>query len=82
MLKNSGSNRALDCEVFKFIHQANKTLGKPMYDTIRCAFSEGTSVYPGTEITTRLHVQICVLNQDCIKGYFLPRPVNAFNPNL
>lgn len=79
---NKKQNRQLDCEVFRYIHHANKTKSKPAYDSVRCAFSEGVSVYPGTEITTRLHVQLCVLNPDCIKGYFLPRPLNVFNPNL
>ncbi len=79
---NIGANRQLDCEVFRYLLQVNKNAKLPTYDTIRCAFSEGQSVYPGTEITTRLHVQICVLNTDCIKGYFLPRPVEAFNPDL
>jgi hypothetical protein len=79
---NQGPNRQLDCEVFKYVHHVNKTSGRPTYDTIRCAFSEGQSVYPGTDITARLHVQICVLNTECIKGYFLPRPIGAFNPHL
>ncbi len=79
---NSGANRNLDCEVFRYVHYVNNETNQPAYDTIRCAFSEGQSVYPGTEITTRLHVQICVLNPHCIKGYFLPRPVHAFNPDL
>jgi hypothetical protein len=82
MLQNKGDNRALDCEVFKYLHHANKIQGKRPYDSIRCPFSEGHSVYPGTDITTRLHVQICVINPDCIKGYFLPRPVDMFNPQL
>lgn len=82
MPKNVGANRQLDCEVFKYVHFANNDSNRPPYDSIRCAFSEGQSIYPGTDITTRLHVQICVINPDCIKGYFLPRPVTMFNPKL
>jgi hypothetical protein len=82
MPRNVGANRQLDCEVFRYVHYANNDGKRPPYDTIRCAFSEGQAVYPGTDITTRLHVQICVLNPDCIKGYFLPRPVEMFNPQL
>ncbi len=79
---NKGNNRALDCAVIKYIHQINKILGRPAYDTIRCAFPEGEEAYPGAMITSRLHIQICVCNQDCIKGYFLPRPLEKYNPHL
>ena len=52
------------------------------FDTVRCAFSEGTPIYPGTTITTRNHIQVCVINPNCIKDYFLPHPIQKFNPNL
>jgi hypothetical protein len=80
--QNKGNNRALDCAVIQYIHQSNKLAGTPAFDTVRCAFPEGEEAYPGSAITTRLHIQICVLNPDCIKGYFLPRPLHKFNPNL
>lgn len=79
---NKGENRKLDCAVINYLHQTNINLGKPAYDTIRCAFPEGDEAYPGAMITSRLHVQLCVCNPDCIKGYFLPKPVEKFNPNL
>jgi hypothetical protein len=79
---NKGDNRALDCSVIKFIHQSNKDESKIPYDTIRCAFPEGKEAYPGAMITSRLHVQICVCNSDSIKGYFLPKPIEKYNPNL
>lgn len=82
MPENKGDNRTLDCAVVKYIHQSNKEEKKKAYDTIRCAFSEGKEVYPGTQITTRLHIQVCVLNKENIKGYFLPRPLGKFNPYL
>lgn len=79
---NKGNNKALDCAVIQYIHQSNKELGKPMYDTIRCAFQEGDEAYPGATISSRLHLQICVINPECIRGYFLPRPLEKFNPHL
>lgn len=79
---NKNQNRALDCAVIKYIHQTNTDTAKPPYDTIRCAFPEGGEAYPGAMITSRLHIQICVCNPDCIKGYFLPRPISKYNPNL
>lgn len=79
---NTGNNRALDCAVIKYIHQSNIENGKKAYDTIRCAFDEGGEVYPGANFTSRHHIQICVINPDMIKGFFLPRPLNEFNPHF
>lgn len=79
---NKGNNRALDCAVIKYIHQHNKKQGLKPYDTIRCAFPEGQQIYPGSAITSRLHIQICVLNANCIKGYFLPKPIQIYNPAI
>jgi hypothetical protein len=82
MPENKQNNRALDCAVIQYIHQSNKLADKKEFDTIRCAFPEGAAVYPGSAITSRLHIQLCVLNLDCIKGYFLPRPLEKFNPTF
>jgi hypothetical protein len=79
---NRGKNRALDYAVINFIHEGNHKAGKPPYDTIRCAFPEGDAAYPGAMISKRLHIQICVCNPEMIKGYFLPKPVKVYNPNL
>lgn len=79
---NKGNNKALDCAVFKYIHLINERDGKPPYDTIRCAFAEGGEVYPGSTISQRLHIQVCVMNTDSVKGYFLPKPLDVFNPGL
>lgn len=79
---NKGNNRALDCDVINYIHHSNKEDGILAYDTIRCAFPEGEPAFPGSMITSRLHIQICVYNQDCIKGYFLPHPLDKYNPYL
>ena len=82
MPENKDNNRALDCAVIQYIHSVNKAQKKPTYDTIRCAFSEGKEAYPGSNITSRQHIQICVINPECIQGYFLPRPIKNFNPYL
>ena len=52
------------------------------YDTIRCAFLEGHQIYPGSNFTHRLHIEICVIKRELIKGFFLPFPVDEFNPYL
>lgn len=79
---NKATNRALDCKVIQYIHQSNRQEGIKPYDTIRCAFPEGDEAYPGSAITSRLHIQVCVLNKKCIQGFFLPQPLKKFNPNL
>ena len=79
---NSGANRRLDCAVIKYVHESNKKLSAPGYDTIRSPFQEGGPIYEGANFTDRLHIEICVLNPATIKGYFLPRPVHEFNPYL
>lgn len=82
MPKNTEYNRQLDCAVIRYIHATNVQQDLPTYDTVRCAFPEGDPVYPDSKITSQLHLQICVSNPDCIKGFFLPRPLKQFNPNL
>jgi hypothetical protein len=82
MPKNTGNNRALDCAVIQYINQSNRLKNLPEYDTVRCAFPEGGQAYPDSHISSRLHIQVCVRNMDCIKGFFLPRPLGTFNPNL
>jgi hypothetical protein len=79
---NCGKNRELDCAVIKYIHQANIDSRKAAYDTIRCAFPQGDEAFPGSMITSRLHIQVCVCNPEQIRGYFLPRPVGKYNPHL
>ncbi len=79
---NRGDNRMLDCAVLQYINQSNLQEKQQSYDTIRCAFPEGNEVFPGSSISSRLHMQICVRNPDCIKGFFLPQPIEKFNPLL
>jgi len=82
MPQNNNNNRALDCAVMQHIHMSNKLAGRQPFDTIRCAFPEGVELYPGSAISSRLHIQVCVLNPNCINGYFIPRPTHVFNPHL
>lgn len=82
MPKNVNNNRKLDCAVIRYVHQSRKDTKEQPYDTIRSSFDEGGKVYPGASFTSRNHIQVCVINPDFIKGYFLPTPVNDFNPYL
>jgi hypothetical protein len=79
---NKLNNRKLDCAVIRYVHQSRIETGEQPYDTIRSAFDEGGKVYPGASFTSRHHIQVCVINPNLIKGYFLPRPIEEFNPYL
>lgn len=86
--KNKGGEdlraRFLDCAVIEMLHQireyadrrARGNGGRPVppYDTVRGAFWEGKDLYPNAGFKEKNHVQICVRNLDCIKGYFRPLP--------
>lgn len=82
MPKNEGAKRELDCAIITAVHQANKVKGNPPYDSVRCAFNEGLEAYPSSNFTTQLHIQICLRNPKLIRGYFLPRPIEEYNPYL
>lgn len=79
---NDGPKRKLDCAVIKFVHQVRRENGLTPYDTIRSAFQEGREIYPTAPFTIQSHIQICVINPDLIRGYFLPRPLFTHNPYL
>jgi hypothetical protein len=59
--------RHLDCAVIETLHEWNTD--EP-FDTVRGVFTEGPPVYPGAAIHAKTHVQICVRNLECIRGYF------------
>lgn len=82
MPENIGANRKLDCAVITNVHEIFKQAGLPAFDSVRSPFHEGRPVYEGANFTDRLHIEICVRNTRMIKGYFLPRPVEEFNPYL
>lgn len=82
MPTNKKNIRKLDCAVIKFVHQTRINEGKPPYDTIRCAFIEGEPLYEGSNFSSRLHIQVCVLKSGLIKEYYLPRPIEEHNPYL
>lgn len=44
-------------------------------------FCEGQELYPNAGFREKNHIQICVCNPNCIKGYFLPRGINQDYPN-
>lgn len=75
--KNKGGDdklkRELDCGVIQAVHTIRRLEGQPEYDSVRGMFQEGNEPYPGSGFRDRNHIQICIRNSDCIKGYFKVR---------
>jgi hypothetical protein len=63
--------RELDCLVIESIHHA--TPSDRQFDSVRGVFLEGDELYPNAGFREKNHIQICIRNPNCIKGYFLPR---------
>jgi len=49
-----------------------------IFDSTRGVFTEGGPIFPGAGILEKSHIQICIRNPNCIKGFFLPRKEIAF----
>ena len=72
--------RELDCAVIERIHQFNRETKKRPYDSVRGVFIEGNPVYKDSGIMEKTHTQLCIINPNCIKGYFKPQtPDNNWN---
>ena len=74
----------LDCSVIEYMHQKileerdveiskNGFSGYKIFDSARGIFTEGGPAFPGAGIQSKNHVQICIRNLNCIKGFFMPR---------
>jgi hypothetical protein len=76
--------RVLDCTAIEFMHaeittQVKKDISSKrfseykVFDSTRGVFTEGGPVFNGAGIFEKSHIQICIRNPNCIKGFFLPR---------
>jgi hypothetical protein len=76
--------RELDCALIEFMNEQifsdyhqqvsdNKFTNIKLFDSTRGMFTEGGEAFPGSNIQQKNHIQICIRNFDCIKGFFLPR---------
>ncbi len=64
--------RELDCAVIRYALEMAADEGI-YFDSVRAAFWEGEELYPNAGFKTHNHIQLCIINPDCIKGIFLPR---------
>lgn len=66
--------RNLDCLVIESLHKRRLPLS---FDSVRGVFWEGNDLYHNAGFKEKNHIQICIRNPNCIKGYFLPRKLNV-----
>ena len=74
-LRSDGTKlfHALDRAVIEFAIKLSEEADGRKFDTVRGAFWEGASAFPGSEIEKQSHIQIAVRNPDCVLGYFKPK---------
>lgn len=81
--------RELDCAVIEYMHQKidekikadiinNGYSELKHFDTVRGVFTEGGPAFEGAGIQKKNHIQVCIRNLNCIKGFFIPREKIAF----
>jgi len=69
--QNRGKLHHLDCAVINYAANEARKRGQPI-QTVRGAFLEGDSVFPGSGILRQTHIQIAVRDRSCIMGVFRP----------
>lgn len=72
--------RRLDCAVIEDLHTCRNDKGLPAYDSVRAVFTEGKELYPNAGFKEKSHIQLCIRNPNCIKGFFAPRDVDSSWP--
>ena len=64
--------RELDCAVIRYAIESANDQGF-IFDSDRAAFWEGEQLYPSARFKQQNHIQLTIINPDCIKEVFLPR---------
>jgi hypothetical protein len=65
--------RYLDCAVIETLHAFREDNGLESFDSVRGVFWEGDDLYENAGFKEKNHIQICIRNPNCIKGFFIPR---------
>lgn len=74
--------RRLDCAVINNLHKLREETKLPRYDSVRGVFWEGDDLYPNAGFKSKNHIQLCITNPNCIKGFFRPRSINTSYLNV
>jgi len=69
--------RKLDCAVIETLHKISADKEMKPFDSVRGVFWEGEDIYPNAGFKEKNHIQLCIINPNCIKGYFIPRRFNS-----
>lgn len=69
--------RDLDCAVIEVLHEYRNRKGENPFDSVRSVFLEGRELYHTAGFREKTHIQICIRNPNCIKGYFIPRQTDS-----
>ena len=67
------TGRYLDRAVIQHLHTSRNEDKKRPFDSVRGVFWEGREIYSTAGFKEKSHIQICIRNPNCIKGYFTPR---------
>lgn len=81
--------RELDCAVIQYLHRkiedeiesqikAKGYSNLYKFDSVRGVFTEGGPAFDGAGIQLKNHIQVCIRNLNCIKGFFIPRKAIPF----
>jgi hypothetical protein len=70
--QNIDKRKELDCLVINAAITQNRRNKYEAFDTVRGAYIEGEPIYRGATLYAQTHIQLCVRNPNCIKGYFNP----------
>ena len=76
--------RFRDCATIEFMHKKIREqvrmdliskgyTGYKIFDSVRGMFSEGGPAYEGAGFHVKSHIQMCIRNSNCIKGFFIKR---------
>jgi hypothetical protein len=68
--------RNLDCAVINALHAHREENQERPFDSVRGVFWEGEELYPGAGFKDKNHIQLCIRNPNCIKGFFWPQKEN------
>lgn len=75
--KNTPDLPLMDCAIINAVHYSMRKNNDKPYDTVRSAFIEGEPLFDLSKLHSKTHIQICVRNINCIKGYFDPLEKNS-----
>ncbi len=73
--KPAGNSKELlmryrDCAVIEMLHVSREIRDESAFTSARGMFTEGKPLYENAGFHEKNHIQICIRNPNCIKGYF------------